>query len=305
MSEEMMEEDFLSDILEDLEDETKKSAGGGGKDDPNRPVTKYLPEGKFVMRVALDSFKKLFASAWVYNGKVEITDSEGKKVLKSVRALSPKDNDPLKAMASELGWQYKSKYTAVVFGEIISSEVKDNKYFTTGPCILVVNKKFLDALKGAIQYLSTRKAELARAALDPKKPGLPFVVEVERGTQGKVSITPDVLATEHVFKPETVEYFKDINNIYWIIPKPGSDNDAAVALLSESYQKALRDKMGYVDPNAGMTESSTKADAPAEKKDAVGDLLKEPPKAEPAATTQAPPSDVSSELDAALKASGL
>jgi len=246
--------EFLDNIIDELEEATSS-----GSSESNLNLC-FLGDANFTFRPVLDQKGKLSNQWWQYTASIETKDEKGETKKKRVRYRAPgKEDDVLAGISKEMpGYSYKCRFQSAIYGEIISIEKGKSDFMKEGPCILIHNKKFLDALKSSFIYLRKNAPQDLANTFDPRKPGFSFIVESKRGAQGTCKIQVDALGKKHKFKEEFYDSFKDITAEY--CPAFGAENDANGQILLEEYKRILREKANYVDPDANDSENQVSDD---------------------------------------------
>jgi len=261
-------ENLLDGIISDLEAATQKSQS----DEDRLPVC-FMPEGDYEIRLGVDSKGKLFQEARYYKVPdvlVGHKEGSGEEIRRNVwyRASMKWDDDPIGPYAEELGYPNTAKYGVAVFGVVREIFKGASEYFAPGPCIHIVNKKFLTAITAAIKNMITDKdpgrAQFGRSvvssSLDFKKPGFVIKITATRGQQGTVNAEfktfgyntpPDIVA------PEIYAKFEDISKVYF--PQVGPENDKNGLIIIEHYKQLIKEKQKITDPAPGWTPEAPKS----------------------------------------------
>lgn len=243
-------------------------------------------DSEFEMRLCTDHNGKLHRHVKAYKGRVKLpSEIEGREpVLRTIYAL-PKTGegaDYLNATAKELGWRYTPNNFYIFYGEITSIKKGEGDYFKLGPCILVCqNKKFMEALLGAMKSLREKKPQALLASLDPKQEGLKIEVVTTSGQQGTTRIQYDSFGDLHKFKLtknegssesfNPLDLFTDINSE--VIPTDEPTLDANYELLYAEFGKILKDRQDYNNKESEGTPIKSEFDSGPEPSNVSSDEL--------------------------------
>lgn len=176
------------------EDARASKGGGGGGYVP----TGYLQEGKSKIRIFMDPVGNLFRGVDVFTLNesrkkvmdprfwIKGVDSEGNVVPEEIVQKTW-------SLIKGLTWQDKNSYKCLCYVQVLETDKPHEKFWTAGNTyLLAANGKFEEALLQQLGALMEGCADDMADSLNPMKEGWAWTIQVVKGSQGTVTLTPTV-----------------------------------------------------------------------------------------------------------------
>ncbi|QPB08574.1 hypothetical protein [Vibrio phage Va2] len=269
------------------EDAKGSSKGGDGKFAPMG----YPQEGTSKIRIFLDPTGKLYRAVKAF----QVSEPKFKRIMDPRFFLDRTTPDgtvipeavieKVWNMTKNIGWQNNSKYQALAYVQVISADKTHDKYWKPGECYLMAhNGKFEDALLAQLQALMEGCAEDMAASVNPLADGWAWTMNVVKGSQGSVSLTPTVgvkspalEALPEWFKPLDDQYVEakyseeDMNilfdNLQRIRDEKGLDSEETYGLTEEQLEEAKEKSLSPMEFAAELGNEQAIADLAAAKEE--------------------------------------
>lgn len=238
-------------------EDAKSSSKGGGKFAP----IGYPQEGTSKIRIFLDPASQLYRSVKTFT----LTEPKFKRIIDPrfyVNATAPDGTvvpdeviQKVWKMTKDIGWQNNAKYIALCYIQVLSADKVHEKFWQPGECYLMAaNGKFEDALLAQLGALMEGCSEDMAASLNPLTDGWAWTMNVVKGSQGSVSLTPTVGVKSPALE-ELPEWYKPLADQY--CSDGYSEED--IGHLFDQLQ-AIRDEKGLDEAETyDLTEEQLKA----------------------------------------------
>lgn len=274
------------------EREAAKGSGKGG-DGKFAPIG-YPQEGTSKIRIFLDPAGQLYRAVKAF----QVSEPKFKRIMDPRFFLDRTTPDgtvipeevieKVWALTKNIGWQNNAKYNALAYIQVLSADKQHDKYWKPGECYLMAhNAKFEEALLNQLQALMEGCAEDMANSLNPLADGWAWTMNVVKGSQGSVSLTPTVgvkspalEALPDWFKPLSEQFVEDkyseedINNLFdslqRIRDEKGLDSEETYGLTEEQLEEAKEKSLSPMEFAAELGNEQAIADLAAAQKDAEG-----------------------------------
>ena len=239
------------------EDARASKGGSGGGYVP----TGYLQEGKSKIRIFMDPAGNLFRGVDVF------THTESRKKVMDPRfwlkGVDPEGNVVPEAiiqktwsLIKDLGWQDKNSYKCLCYVQVLETDKPHEKFWTAGNTyLLAANGKFEEALLQQLGALMEGCADDMADSLNPMKEGWAWTIQVVKGSQGTVTLTPTV-GKKYPALAELPKGYKDLYQTF----VGTTYNEEDVMSIFDQLQ-AIRDERG-MDVKEGEEKKPAESDGP-------------------------------------------